>query len=73
MCRVADTAPTETRTFVWPLPGSQEVTAEGQPLTLIPTPRPPTPPTCPGGGRDEGGEWGVEGMLGDETFLIKAC
>lgn len=79
MCRVADTAPTETRTFVRPLPGSQEVIAEGQLGTLIPLSQALHPPpalpkrTFPRGGKDEGWVWGVEGMLGDEMFLIKAC
>lgn len=73
MCRVADMAPAETQTFVRPLPGSQEVIAEGQLGTLIRLSPTRHPPAHPRGGKDEGGERGVEGTLGDETFLIKAC
>lgn len=59
MCRVADTAPAETRTFVQPLPGSQEVIAEGQLVTLIPlSPTPPTPAYPPGRER-----WRRNGVL----------
>lgn len=55
MCRVADTAPAETRTFVQPLPGSQEVIAEGQLGTLIPLSPTRHPPPAPGEGKMKGG------------------